>query len=214
MSGSVIAKLAMNNEPVSFGTGSFIHLQCVADNNMMAAYAGSEEDRLFSRYSPSGDLKLHQDGHWSVFYKPEPEHVEPVAPGTYLPPPAWYVIMIPVENFEGDDAPKFKGASAVVKSECHKKVKYGWDGQDVELRDLASWHKEAVELLAKDREYDKHRVVSKLSWKMRVDNPPAEASFVPGKQYWVTFWRAATVENPETYQGYTRDTALAAAFKG
>lgn len=55
---SVIAK--MNVSAVrDFGSGSLIELSCVCSNDLMAAYAESEEDKLFTKYSPWGDARVH-----------------------------------------------------------------------------------------------------------------------------------------------------------
>lgn len=54
---SVIAKMNVLSSR-AFGEGNLLELQCVCENDMMAAYAGSEEDRLFTKYSPSGDARV------------------------------------------------------------------------------------------------------------------------------------------------------------
>lgn len=55
---SVIAK--MNVTAVrDFGSGALIELSCVCANDLMAAYAESHEDKLFTQYSPWGDARLH-----------------------------------------------------------------------------------------------------------------------------------------------------------
>lgn len=60
---SVIAKVSIRAIH-DFGSGRLIELGCVCENDLMAAYAGSEEDRLFTRYSPWGEIKLHQPEGW------------------------------------------------------------------------------------------------------------------------------------------------------
>ena len=55
---SVIAK--MNASAVrDFGSGALIELSCVCANDLMAAYAESHEDKLFTKYSPWGEARLH-----------------------------------------------------------------------------------------------------------------------------------------------------------
>lgn len=55
---SVIAK--MNVAAVrDFGSGALIELSCVCANDLMAAYAESHEDKLFTQYSPWGEARLH-----------------------------------------------------------------------------------------------------------------------------------------------------------
>src|SRR6185369_7548856 len=97
---SVIAKLTVRSI-VEFGTGTFVELGCIADNEMMAAYATSNEDKLFSKYSPWGEIKLHQRGGWAVFLMQEApfsgEHV--TVPGKYK---SFYAIMIPEKEAVGD----------------------------------------------------------------------------------------------------------------
>lgn len=62
---SVIAKMVVRNSHV-FGVGSLAELSCLCDNDLMAEYATSEEDKLFTRYSPWGEIKLHLDSGWSL----------------------------------------------------------------------------------------------------------------------------------------------------
>lgn len=55
---SVIAK--MNTQTArDFGCGALIEFSCVCANDLMAAYAESHEDKLFTKYSPWGEARLH-----------------------------------------------------------------------------------------------------------------------------------------------------------
>lgn len=54
---SVIAKMQLNGV-LDFGSGSVSKLSCVCENDLMAAYAKADEDKLFTRYSPWGEMKL------------------------------------------------------------------------------------------------------------------------------------------------------------
>lgn len=54
---SVIAKMQLNGI-LDFGSGSVSKLSCVCENDLMAAYAKANEDKLFTRYSPWGEMKL------------------------------------------------------------------------------------------------------------------------------------------------------------
>lgn len=56
---SVIAKMKIANIH-DFGSGRLVELSCICENDLMAAYAESEEDKLFTKYSPWGEIKLHQ----------------------------------------------------------------------------------------------------------------------------------------------------------
>lgn len=55
---SVIAKLNVSDVR-DFGSGALIELSCVCANDLMAAYAESHEDKLFTKYSPWGEARLH-----------------------------------------------------------------------------------------------------------------------------------------------------------
>jgi hypothetical protein len=55
---SVIAKFQIVSQR-QFGEGQFLtSLSCVCENDLMAAYAGSEEDRLFTRYTGWGEAQV------------------------------------------------------------------------------------------------------------------------------------------------------------
>ena len=56
---SIIAKMIIRNV-VEFGSGNLIEMSCICDNDLMVAYATSHEDKLFTKYSPWGEVKLHQ----------------------------------------------------------------------------------------------------------------------------------------------------------
>ena len=161
---SVIAKLYVQARS-DYGTGSYVQLGCVASNEVMAAYAGSEEDKLFSRYSPSGEIRIHQAAHWSVF--PDPRYI------------------------------------TFTQVECYSVSRYAYDGSRVELREVQGWVNEMIK--ANGGAHLTHKrceVIERLSWKMHVDNPPAEAQFVPGRKYWLAFYPVAE---------FDRDKAIAAA---
>lgn len=177
---SVIAKLYVSKH-VPFGTGSYVELSCIAENDLMAAYATTNEDKLFSKYSPYGEIRLNQRAQWAVFTKDE-AHVQP--PG---PPLAFYAIMVPAKD-TADGA--FNKASAAIKIECVAKTKRAGDGSFVELREVYSWAKDTADAGYQDR----RGVIEKLSWRMQVDNPPAEAGFVPGEAYWLLFYSASTFD--------------------
>ena len=194
---SVIAKLSVQSR-ADFGTGSFISLNCVASNEVMAAYAGSEEDRLFSRYSPSGEIRLHQAANWSVFEDPAErvKHVE-VDPTQPYMPQTFYVMLVDLDEMP---EPTFGLDIAYTQVECYSVSKFPYDGVRVELRNISGWRD--PEKLAKAHWRDRGGVIEKLSWKMSVDNPPAEAQFVPGRKYWVAFYPV---------EKFDRDAAIAAA---
>lgn len=188
---SVIAKL-MVRQVVDYGTGTFVELGCICENDLMASYATSESDKLFTKYSPWGEMRISQKAGWAVFWKPE-EHVENPAS---VSPKAFYVMLLTKD--EAGATPAFEEASAYLPVNCYSLTKFAGDGSRVEFReasraapasDAATWR-------------DRSCVVEKLSWKMQVDNPGAESQFEPGKLYWLAFYDAAK---------FGRDQAIRAA---
>lgn len=179
---SVIAKLIVR-QVHNFGTGKLTELSCVAPNDMMAAYAETEENRLFTKYSPSGEMKLHHPAGLEVAAKDA----------------AVYVMMLRPDEVEGvEDAVLagervFPGAVAVCKARV------------VSLTDFGDNSAKVVEIC---NSYDSKKTSSALgvdnfNWKMAVDNPPATAQFKPGQDgYWVAFYPEAR---------FDRDAAIRAA---
>ena len=191
---SVIAKLSVQTR-ADYGTGSYIALNCVASNEVMAAYAGSEEDKLFSRYSPSGEIKINQAAGWSVFPDPRPDEHVTYDPNKPWQPPMFYVMLIGLDEVA---EPNFGDMITYCQVECYSVSKYAYDGSRVELRDVPGWAGSEIK-----RDYrDRSCVIDRLSWKMHVDNPAAEAQFVAGRKYWVAFYPV---------EKFDRDAAIAAA---
>lgn len=55
---SVIAKMNVQAAR-DFGNGGLVELSCICANDLMTAYAESHEDKLFTKYSPWGEARLH-----------------------------------------------------------------------------------------------------------------------------------------------------------
>lgn len=159
---SVIAKLNIR-AATAFGTGNLIELGCVAENDLMTAYATSEEDRLFSQYSPWGEMKVCQPAGYSLGS----------APDFVSPAKAYYVMML--ADAEVAD-PAFPGAYAVCKVR-------------LQLTDFGDGRDKIVEFHS-DGGKDDGRGVDKLFWKMSVNNPGALRQFIPGPGYWLAFYPA------------------------
>ena len=192
---SVIAKLYVSNFAV-FGTGSYAELSCVSENALMAAYATEDEDKLFTKYSPWGEIRLHQRAGWAVFNDSKGVHIEP--PGQSRQ--TFYAMMV-TDDEAADQT--FPGAAAFIRLNCYSKTKFAGDGSRVELREVHDWGKGVSEAIPVGSvRGDRRAVIERLSWKMQVDNPPAEAGFVPGQDYWLVFYDAS---------GMTMRQAIAAA---
>ncbi len=184
---SVIAKLSIR-AVTEFGTGNLVELSCICENDLMAAYATSEEDRLFTKYSPWGEMKLSQPAGWALGNGKSGDQFGPAA--------SFYVMALAEAEHEyvpaSDDRflpdTNFPGASAWIKAACHSVTDFG-SSRHVEFR---GGNGGAV----------KGKAVEKLSWKMSVDNPGASNQFKPGTDYFVVLYAA---------DKFDRDAAIRAA---
>lgn len=192
---SVIAKMLVRGQ-TNFGTGQLFELGCVCENDLMAAYAGSEEDRLFTKYSPSGEMKIHQPASFclSNTYEPMPD-VDPGVGETQAGPKAYYVMALAEAEHEYVEDPRcnswddknFPGSAAWTFVTCHSLTQFGGDTARVEFRGGGG---------------TRGRGVEKLNWRMSVDNPAASNQFKPGTSYWIALYDAAK---------FNRDAAIRAA---
>lgn len=190
---SVIAKLMVRGV-VPFGAGGkLIELSCVCDNDLMAAYATTEEDKLFTKYSPWGEMRLHQPDGWSL------------APHSYDPsdgmtvPPAFYVMAINESEHDlveeaghaFEPSANFPGASVWAMGVCYSVTDFGGTKQ--------------VQFQANNGGSVKGRAFEKLNWRMSVDNPAASGQFKPGERYFIVLYPA---------ERFSRDQAIRAAHTG
>lgn len=158
---SVIAKVSIRNV-VAFGSGSLIELGCVCNNDLMAAYAGSEEDRLFTKYSPWGEIKYHAPAGWMLGEVGD----------------EFYVLILNKDECP-DGVPV--GAQAFSSLRVASVTDFG-DNQAkrLEMTDVSQ------------RKDDVRRGIDKLNWKMSVDNPPVFAQLRAGvDSYTVAFYPAS-----------------------
>jgi hypothetical protein len=189
---SVIAKL-MVRAAHDFGTGRLYELGCVCDNDLMAAYAESEEDKLFTKYSPWGEMKLHQPSGWAlVDYG--------WGPGEIGPQPAFYVMALHESEHELVDEPEqgylpsanFPGAAVWAFGTCRSITDFGGDSRQVLFE-------------AGNRGTVKGRGFEALTWKMSIDNPAASNQFKAGQRYFFALYDATK---------FDRNAAIAAAHGG
>lgn len=163
---SVIAKLLVRGV-TNYGMGRLIELGCVCDNDLMAAYAGSEEDKLFTKYSPWGEMKLHQPADYALTGDYEA--------GELGVPPAFYVMALHEKEYEGGD---FPGAYVWAFGICRSITDFGGDSR-------------RVEFTANNGGTIKGRGFENMNWKMSVDNPAASNQFKPGERYYFAIYPAA-----------------------
>lgn len=93
---SVIAKLVVRHVE-SFPTGHRVELGCWCDNDLMANYAETEKDKLFTTASPWGEAVLNQPRGELIGDKDA----------------AFYVMVLSDE--EAGEAPEFPGAVVVIR---------------------------------------------------------------------------------------------------
>jgi len=161
---SVIAKMKLDGT-LDFGSGAVTKLSCVCENDLMAAYAKSDEDRLFTKYSPWGEMKL---GHKFVDKHGLPKF--PVGKSVY------------VIALRGKERPICAKAEHVHPARCHVVHDFGTTKQVEVSHD--GWSKSAHNPKPDDFPGEFH-------WRMSIDNPPAVAFFEPGKaDYWIAFYDA------------------------
>lgn len=180
---SVIAKLVVRNQ-VEYGTGGrLIELGCLCDNDLMAGYAADEQDKLFTKYSPWGEMKVSQpEGFGLTGTMESGAHDD----GGITQPPAFYVMALHASEHElkeqGDaysypDA-NFPGSSAWAYGVCHRVEIFGGDTKRVEFR-------------AGNTGTVKGKGIEKFNWRMSVDNPGASDQFKPGECYYFVLYPAA-----------------------
>lgn len=163
---SVIAKMSIRSV-IPFGVGRALDLACVAANDMMAGFAEGkdQEDRLFSKASPSGDMRLHQP---SNFCLGRATSDLGDAPDTF------YVVVLFGDEANGRPC---KGAYAVAEARCVSTTDFGGTSVMVEFR--SAYNKT-----------DRTVGVDGLHWKMTVDNPGAQVQFKPGTDCLIAFFPA------------------------
>lgn len=115
---SVIAKLSVS-KVTEFGTGRLVELHCVATNDVMAAYAGSEEDKLFTKYSPNGEIKLNQGPDACLGKQGD----------------VFYVMVLHARELSEEKS--FAGAYACCPLRVNAVTDYGGNSKRVEMRNVA-----------------------------------------------------------------------------
>lgn len=179
---SVIAKMEAR-ERHEFGTGSLLELNCVCENDLMAAYAGSEEDRLFTRYSPWGEMKINQPAGFDITGGIERAK--------------FYVMIV-----AGDEAfdPTFPDAVAYRALSVRSVTDFG----DNMAKRVEMCESGPMPICDTYRPEYRGSVIERFSWKMSIDNPGATQQLKPGSPsgYWLALYPADKLD---------RDGAIRAA---
>jgi hypothetical protein len=183
---SVIAKLIVRQSS-NFGTGMLTELGCVCENDLMAAYAGSEEDRLFTKYSPWGEMRIHAG-------------LSPAPKGK-----AVFAMLLQPEEIDRERLEYALDLANHVHPGywLFPKAAMACEARIVSITDFGDNSAKTVEICSS---YDARKTswnVDNFNWKMSVDNPPATAQFRPGVSgYWMALYPA---------DEFTRDQAIRAA---
>lgn len=163
---SVIAKLIVRDVH-QFGSGSLTDLSCICDNDLMAAYAETEQDRLFTKYSPWGEMKVHQNVNFSLGKKDDAFYVMILAESEWP------------ETIDYGYQASFPGAFAHCPARCLSITDFG-DNQAKRLEFTDNWTGAAPT-----------KPIERLNWKMSVDNPGATNQIRAGGLYHVILYPAA-----------------------
>ena len=162
---SVIAKLSIRGV-TPFGTGQLVELACVCENDLMTAYATSEEDKLFTKYSPWGEMKVSQPNGFSLG-----------RPGDVFGEGSAFYVMV-LSDAEAPEDRIFAGANA-------------WCPVKITVTDFGDGQAKRLEFCNSGAN-EHHKGVDRLNWKMSVDNPAATDQIKAGSGYWVVFYPVAS----------------------
>lgn len=165
---SMIAKMSIT-KATQYGQGTLFELQCIAANETMAMYAGSEEDKLFSTASPSGEMQVHQPAGFVLG-----RAWESVRSGDQF-----YVMCVAADE---PRAAEFPGASAWIKARCASLTDFGGTSKQLSFCASSPAH------YRKDGET---YAIENFAWKMSVDNPLASGQIKPGETYWIALYPVA-----------------------
>lgn len=179
----VIAKVAVR-KVYPYGTGNLVELGCVAANETMLFSSPSEEDRLFTQASPSGEIRLSQPQGYLLGDNPKPVDYY----GTQF-----YVIVLLGSEADAARAAGFPGAWAWTRARLNSITDMGGITRYVEFTDNNPRDQAA-------------KGVDRMNWKMGVDNPGAYRQLKAGDgEMWVGFYPCAE---------FTYERALATALAG
>lgn len=158
---SVIAKMVIRGVH-DFGSGKLVELSCICENDLMAAYAESEGDKLFTKYSPWGEIKLHS---------PEGYLLGDIGEA--------FCVMILHKDEVGDFT--FPGSYAFSTLGVASITDYG-DGQAKRL-DMTHYRWAGGGVT---------KGITSFNWKMSVDNPSVFNQLKAGCwDYWMAFYPAS-----------------------
>lgn len=154
---SVICKVSIS-EIRDFGKDRLVRTQCVAENEVMAAYNPDEEDKLFSQYSPSGSADFIIDQSINI-----PQVL--VAHSEKL-----YLMFV-----QQDNAPTFSDAICYARLSVRSATDFGGTSKQF---DLSTFYN------SKPQQNTDSKWLSQFSHRIMIDNPLAANQFKPSENNW------------------------------
>ncbi len=154
---SVICKVSIS-EIRPFGEQKLVKTTCVSDNEIMAAYNPSEEDKLFTKYSPSGSAD---------FTVPV---TIPIPQNLAYPQPKLYLMFV-----QSEVRPEFSNSLCFAKIKVNSSTDFG--GQSKQF-DIGTFYQ------SKSKDEKSHKWIEQFNHRIMIDNPAAADQFIPGDQSW------------------------------
>lgn len=154
---SVICKVSIS-EIRQFGEQKLVKTTCVADNEVMAAYNPSEEDKLFSKYSPSGSADFTV-----------PVNI-PIPENLAYPSPKLYLMFV-----QNEVRPEFSNSLCFAKIKVNSSTDFG--GQSKQF-DIGTFYQ------SKPKDETSWKWIEQFNHRIMIDNPAAAEQFKPGDAGW------------------------------
>jgi len=168
---SIIAKLIVHAAR-DFGSGGLVELGCICENDLMAAYATSHEDKLFTKYSPWGEARLHL----------------PQTAKVPLPQDAYYLVVLRPDEVQPDRI-AHPEADFIVQARLAGITDRG-EGVAKQLEFVLGYRSKG------DTDLGRHATA--FNWRMAVDNPGATDQLTAGADgYMIGFYPTAKFTSGE-----------------
>ena len=160
---SVIAKLYVQGT-TPMGSNTLLALSCVCENELMAGHTPSNEDILFSKYSPSGEARLILAGAGAGDY------------GVLQGDQFYFIFQKSAEQ------PNLDGAFGASRMNVQSITDFGGTSKQVQL---VSENRTAP---------DPSWTIQNVNFKIMIDNPRASDQFKAGESgWWLTVYKATSV---------------------
>lgn len=160
---TVICKVSVRDVR-SFGTEILVKSDCIAENEVMAMYNLDDEDKLFTKASPSGSADFVVD---KVIEQDLPRSADRWQRKMYL-------VFV-----KQDDKPTFETAIAFAPVRVESMTDFGGTSKQVEISTFYGNNAPGAAHLASNP-----RFMKKFSHRIMIDNPGAFNQLSPGSAVW------------------------------